>query len=118
MSIKHRMYILMFAAIAGLIALAAMSIVQINRVFDAANYATVNVVPSLIALDKASTEFARSRVRLWQYAATTDASRRSKIAADMKDMTNKAVEQIKLYEKDLLADDKDKEMLKEDRNAM
>ena len=118
MSIKQRMYLLMTTAVFGLIVLAGMSIFQINRVFTAANFTTINVVPSLIALDKASTSFITLRLRIWQYMAMTDEATRTQAVADMKNLRANIVEQINLYEKNLLADDKDKEMLKADRSSV
>jgi len=117
MTIKQRMYLLMIAAVVGLTTLAAMSIYQIDRVFTSANFATVNVVPSLVALDEASVAFGLNRIKLFQYVVTTDGSRRSQLATQIKEQHAKIVEQINLYEKELLADDKDKAMLAEDRTA-
>ena len=118
MSIKQRMYLLMFTAIIGLSGLAGMSIVQINRVFTAANFTTVNVVPSLIALDEISSSFITLRLRLWQYMASTDAATQTQIAEEMKTLRAKTVEKINVYEKNFLADDKDKELLKDDRSSV
>ncbi len=117
MSIKQRMYLLMFAAIVGLAGLAGMSFYQIDRVFTAANYTTINVVPSLIALDEAATSFTAMRLKLWQYLGTNDAAAKNQILADMKDLHDITVKQIDLYEKEYLDDDTDKVMLKEDRSA-
>ena len=117
MSIKQRMYLLMFAAIIGMAGLAGMSIIQIDRVFNAANYATVNVVPSLIVIDEAANAYGSLRVKLWQYMGTTDAAVRSQMISDMKNMHDEFIRQFKLYEKDLIADDKDKALLAEDLNA-
>ena len=117
MSIKQRMYLLMIAAIVGLAVLAGMSILQINRVFTAANYATVNVVPSLIALDEASTAFGNSRVKLWQYVGSADPAARSQLLTEIKDLRAAAIKQIDLYEKEYTDDDTDRSMLKEDRSS-
>lgn len=45
MTISQRLMLLVGAAIASLLALTGINYQQMNRVFDAANYANVNVVP-------------------------------------------------------------------------
>jgi len=118
MSIKHRMYILMIAAIVGLAGLAGMSIYQINRVFTAANFATVNVVPSLIALDEASTSFDIMRLTIWQYIGATDAAEKSQILTKKKELHDKVIAQLDKYEKEDIANDKDRGMLADERTLV
>ncbi len=117
MSIKQRMYLLMSAATLGMVILAGMSVIQLNRVFQAANFATANVVPSLISLDKTSNDFLNIRVRAWQHLGTPDTALKSKLAAEMTDLNSKLNERLDQYEKNLVADDKDKAMAQEDRAA-
>lgn len=45
MTISQRLMLLVGAAIVSLLALTGINYQQMNRVFDAANYANVNVVP-------------------------------------------------------------------------
>ncbi len=118
MSIAKRMYLLILVAALGLGGLTILGVVQINRVFTSANYATVNVVPSLIALDETSVAFGRLRVQLWQYIEITDAEKRTQLNALMKEQRSKAIEQIDLYEKEYLDDDTDRAMLKDDRSTL
>ncbi|HSY28456.1 MAG TPA: methyl-accepting chemotaxis protein, partial [Burkholderiaceae bacterium] len=118
MTIAQRMYLLIFSAFVGLAGLAGLGIFQINRVFTAADFASVNVVPSLIALDEASIQFATMRSKMWQYLAAKDAAVRTKLGDDMTKENAKAIEQINLYEKEDIADDKDRAMLAEDRTSL
>ncbi|MET3107609.1 methyl-accepting chemotaxis protein [Oxalobacteraceae bacterium GrIS 2.11] len=118
MSIKQRMYLLMIAAIVGLAGLAGMSIFQINRVFTSANYVTINVVPSVLALDTATIAFANMQLKLWQYMGTSDETLRSELSNEIKDMHTQTMEKIGLYERDLISDDKDKTLLMEDKAAL
>ena len=118
MTIKHRMYLLMLAAIIGLIGLAGMSIFQINRVFTAANFAAANVVPSLVALDQAAVAFGKVQTKLWQSLAANDTSLKTQLVAEMAEAHTNIIEQINIYEKSLPADDKDKALLAEDRAAV
>ena len=108
----------MLSAIVGLAGLAGMSFYQIDRVFTAANYATVNVVPSLISLNDAASSFATMRLKLWQYMGTTDSAVKTQMLADMKDLHDRTVKQIDLYEKEYTDDDTDRSLLKEDRSAV
>ncbi|MBV8667271.1 MAG: MCP four helix bundle domain-containing protein [Burkholderiaceae bacterium] len=118
MSIKHRMYVLIFAAFMGMAGLAGLSVIQINRVFTAANFASVNVVPSLIALDEANIATARLRIVLWKYVVTKDPVKKNQYASEMKQLHDEAIASIDKYEKEYIADDKDRAMLKTDREAI
>jgi len=118
MTIAQRMYALIFSAFIGLACLAGIGIFQINRVFTAANYANVNVVPSLIALNEVSVAFGSSRAKLWKFIALKDSSEKDKSIEEIKALRNKINEQINLYEKEYLADEKDRGMLKDDKEFL
>ena len=118
MTIAQRMYLLIFSAFVGLAGLAGLGIFQINRVFTAADFASVNVVPSLIALAEADSEFGGMRTKMWQYMAAKDPAVRTKLADEMTKENAKVVERINQYEKEDIADDKDRAMLAEDRSSM
>ena len=81
MSIAKRLYLLiLFVTIAMLMA-TGIGLYQINRVFNAANFANVNTVPSLIDLDKAADAIANIRVKTWQSLAANDEEKKKAIQA-------------------------------------
>ena len=72
MTIKQRLLLLVGAAILSLLALTAINHQQMNKVYDAANYANVNVVPSIETLNIIAVEFGRARVRVFRHIMATD----------------------------------------------
>ena len=75
MTVKQRLILLVSAGSAGLIFLAIMGAVQMNRVFTAANYGNANSVPSLLTLEEAFRPMAAARPIIWQYFYATPAER-------------------------------------------
>uniref|UniRef100_UPI0030ED49C1 MCP four helix bundle domain-containing protein n=1 Tax=Undibacterium luofuense TaxID=2828733 RepID=UPI0030ED49C1 len=111
MSIAKRLYLLMAASLASLLIVTAAGIIQINKVFSAANYGNVNTIPSLIDLNDAMNNSALTRLRVWQFMAVDDAATRDKIIAMMAE-NDKAVDNaISHYEKENLSDDTDKQLI-------
>ena len=53
MTIAQRLYILVLAAVLGLVGLSGLGYFQIGKVYTAANYANVNTVPSMLVLNNA-----------------------------------------------------------------
>lgn len=118
MTLAQRMYIQIAIAFLGLIGIAGLALIQTERVFEAANFSTVNVVPSLIDLDQATRAFGLARAEVWQYpVAPDDASRHQIMDRFNADLVN-IQKQLDDYEKNNIADDKDRGMLKDDRDAL
>ena len=118
MTIAKRMYLLILIVVVGLVGLGGISLYQINRVFTAANYSTINVVPSLIALDDSSTAFMRVRTTLWQFIDQTDAKKRADAAEKIKGLRQVTLDKLALYEKEDISDETDRGLLQEDRKAV
>ncbi len=110
MTVKQRLILLVSAASAGLIFLAVMGAVQMNRVFTAANYGNENSVPSLLTLEEAFRPMAAARPIIWQYFYATPAERpvlEARIFALQEDV-DKA---FKKYEATMISDEGDREHL-------
>ncbi|EGW22880.1 methyl-accepting chemotaxis sensory transducer [Methylobacter tundripaludum SV96] len=69
------MALLVCTALFGLAGLTVFSYSQIERVFTAANFASENSVPALIAVDKAVKNFGQVRVRLYRHVLNSDATK-------------------------------------------
>jgi methyl-accepting chemotaxis protein len=123
MTIAQRLYLLITSAAVGLIALAGINLYQMGKVYEAANFANVNVVPSLVVLDQMSQEFGRFRVRIYRHVLNSDASKMAEIELKIKEAQTGLEKAITAYEKDgcgglpCTADDKDKAMLQADKEA-
>jgi len=112
-TLKLKMALLAGVALCGVVALTALSYVQTNKVFDAANYANVNTVPSLKVLGELRRHFLRERMALDAFVVNIGDARlaseeESQVAAEH----DKVLEEIKAYEP-LISDDKDRAYLKD-----
>jgi methyl-accepting chemotaxis protein len=117
LTVKSRLLLLVSCALAGIAALATVSHVESGRIFTAANYATVNTVPSLLALDEAFAPAATLRTQIWQHIAQTDAQAMAAIERGMAGSRDKVDAALRKYET-LLSDDTDKALLAADRDAL
>ncbi|MBA5689991.1 methyl-accepting chemotaxis protein [Rugamonas apoptosis] len=118
MTIAQRLYALIFAVVVGMAGLAGLGIYQMAKVYDGANYANINTVPSLLALDEAFMAVAQLRVQVWQYMALKDASKRSEMVTAMGGVHAKIIDALNKYEKEDLSNDDDKALLTADRSAL
>jgi methyl-accepting chemotaxis protein len=117
MTIGKKMALLVVSGLVGILALVGICELEMGRVFDAANYANINSVPSLIALDEAFVPMALNRTLLWQAMAQTDEVKRAALERKAVANRDKIAEALKKYEP-LLSDDKDRALLAADRAAL
>lgn len=117
MTIAQRLMLLIGAAIAGLLILTASSFYLTNQIYDAANYANVNTVPSLIVLNKATLELGHIRVRVYRHALNSDAQAMSDLETKIRDARLSLDKALKDYES-LLSNDEDKRLLDADRTDL
>jgi methyl-accepting chemotaxis protein len=117
MTIKTKMMIVVLAALLGIASLAGVSRYQIARVYESANFGTVNSVPSILALDDGSLALTTEEQLLGALAtaniSAVDAATEQKIAKIQQNLEGS----IKTYES-LLAGDHDKELLNSDRDGV
>lgn len=114
MSMAKRLILLLIVSIASLVVVSGVNQVQMGKVYEAADYANKNVVPSLLALDRALNEFGRVRVRVYRHVLNTD----PKVMAEIEKQVENAVEGVekalKEYEA-FVSNDEDRQRLQEDR---
>src|SRR5471030_1791558 len=118
MTIAQRLYALIFSVVVGLVSLAGLGIYQMAKVYAGANYANINTVPSLLALDEAFGSVSRLRVQIWQYIALKDPGTKAEMETAMSGAHAKIIEAFNKYEKEDLSNDNDKALLTTDRNAL
>ncbi|GFO67059.1 methyl-accepting chemotaxis protein [Geomonas limicola] len=118
MTIARKMQIIFVAVLLGLIMLAGMSQVQTGKVFEAANYANINTVPSLDELTNAVNALTTIRVSVWQHVAQTDPAEMARLEKKIVENTVTVEESLKKYEKEDLSNDKDKLLLAVDRDSL
>ena len=107
MTLTKRLYLLVTAAVLGMLTMAGIANYEMQRVFEAANFANVNTVPAMQALGDVTSGF--SRVRGNAYAAAL-AKTEEAAAKAMKQIETGLADidkGLKAYEP-TVADDKDK----------
>lgn len=117
LTVAQKFILLIASAVVGIAVLTGVSTTQMKKVFDGANFANVNVLPSLLLLDEATDASATIRVFTWRQLADGDFNSHAKYEKVVSDNVAKADEALKKYEA-LLADEKDKAMLAADRAAL
>ena len=119
MTVAQRMYLLIFSAVLGLAGLAGLGYYQIERVYTAANFANVNTVPSLVVLDGALKDFEELRIAVNKSAIFyADAGKMSEIEAAVKGFKVSLAEGLQKYDKEMVADDKDRQMLNAEKGLI
>ncbi len=117
MTISQRLKLLVGAAIASLLALTGINYQQMNRVFDAANYANVNVVPSISLLNDAAMDFGHERIRVSRHALALDAKEKEDAEKTILAARAKIDKAFRDYEP-LIANAEDRSMLEAERKAL
>ncbi|MBW3500862.1 methyl-accepting chemotaxis protein [Janthinobacterium sp. NKUCC08_JDC] len=118
MTIAKRLYALILSVVLGLAALAGFGIYQMDRVYTAASYATVNTVPSLLTLNEAFVPFAQMRTAVWQHMASKDATGRAKLEAGIGEARAAVGKALDQYEKEDITDEQDRALLAADRAVL
>jgi len=117
MTVGKKIALLPATAVFAIVLLSFVMLRDIGSVFDAASYGTVNTVPSLLVLDTLETTLGMVRVNLWQHLAQHDAAEMAKNERKVTEAQQVIDKALKDYEL-LISDDKDKEYLKADRDAL
>ncbi len=114
MTVAKKMLLLVATALLGIIILAGAAQVQINTVFEQANYSNDNVIPSMNLLSEIQNNVYRFRIRLSRFVLNTDPAQIEKLESDLNKAMNDARNGIKKYE-EFLANDKDKALFAADK---
>jgi methyl-accepting chemotaxis protein len=117
MTVAKKLGLLAGIALTGIVLISVVLLRDIRSVYQAANFANDNVVPSLLVLDGIETNIDAVRLSVWEHAVTKDAAALKDIERTMTDRRQKTEQSLKAYEP-LIADDKDREMLGADRSAI
>jgi methyl-accepting chemotaxis protein len=117
MTIAQRLYAFILVVVIGLLTLATVGISQMAKVYEGANYANVNTVPSMLALDVSFEAVSQLRVEIWQYLSLKP-SDRSTMVAEMEAQHKKLTNAFIKYEKEDISNQADKDLLRADREAL
>jgi len=117
MSFTRKLYALIALAVAGLLTLAFAGQWQIQSVFQAANYANENSLPSIEHLDEAAEAMFRMRISVWKHIASGTADK-AVSDAEIQRYQQRIDAALARYEDEDLSDQHDRELLAQDRRAL
>src|SRR5471032_2142037 len=117
MTVAQRLYLLTTAALLGLAGITGLGLVQMDRVYEATNFTNVNVVPSLLALDRAFSALDRLQGQGWHYLALRQPQERDALERRMEEQHGIAVAALDQYEREYIADPHDRALLAAVRRA-
>jgi methyl-accepting chemotaxis protein len=118
MSMTKKMYMLILAAAFGMVSLAGIGLYKINQVYEITNFANTNAVPSVQLLDEALAHFEEMNGLIWQHMASTDNAKMVEIEAKVATAHQALTDTLAKYEKSMVTDKKDGEMITADRAAL
>lgn len=111
MTIAKKMILLVASALLGILILAGAAQYQMGKVYEAANYANVNTIPSFQIIAQANTAFGNLRAQAWQHVAITDQAAMAEVDQKIAANRQRVEEALNKYEKENLSDDKDRALL-------
>lgn len=116
-TISRKLILLVATSVTGSGAIALIGQNSLNLVYEKANYANVNAVPSIVELEKAVESLGRLRIRTYRHVLMNDAAQKLDIENKIKEARGNIFVSLKKYES-LIADDKDGQLLNEDIAAL
>ncbi|MEY2633439.1 MAG: hypothetical protein RIR00_2093, partial [Pseudomonadota bacterium] len=114
MTVTKKMTLLVLSALLGILTLTATGIYQIQRVYELANYANINTVPSLVHLNLLMRAFNQERIRVYRHILTTDENKMHEVEASLAEARKSVEQEFKNYEA-LLSDERDRQYLSGNR---
>ncbi|MCQ8119974.1 MCP four helix bundle domain-containing protein, partial [Methylomonas rosea] len=117
MTVTQRLLLLIGSAILGLAGLAGFNYVQIDKVYTATNFNTINTLPSVLLLNDIVGEISGVRAHVWQHLTETDDTAMAGVEEEIEKKRANIDKLLSDYEK-LLADDEDKKLFQEDKASL
>ncbi len=117
LTVTQKFVFLIFSALVGILVLTGSGLLQMNGVYTAASYASVNSVPSLLNISEISTGMRTAQMQTWKIVADTDTTRMGRYQSLIKEVLPKVDASLDYYEQHNISDDKDRELLKEVKSA-
>jgi methyl-accepting chemotaxis protein len=116
MTIYKQLLVLASVAMIGLISIVGLAVVKLETVYDETNHANENAIPSILALDEAVDHIATMRVVAYKYHVEENPEQKRKNEERLLKAEADLENAFKTYDK-LVSDDKDRAMLKTDRDT-
>ncbi|MBU5614035.1 HAMP domain-containing methyl-accepting chemotaxis protein [Geomonas azotofigens] len=116
MSISKRLFLMLFVSVFAMVGLTVFNEFQSERVYNAANYGNINSVPSITVLNRASIAMRDVQTETLIHILNTDESKMAELDRLIQEGRSEVDKALKEYEA-LLSDDKDRQLLADDRAA-
>jgi len=113
LTIKKKIVLFVLGTMMAIAGIVAINQVEMKTVFDAANYASVNSVPSILTFDHVLRNVADIRNATAKAMLTTEPAEIAGFEAQVKKLKASVEKELKDYVA-MLSDDKDKQMLEQD----
>lgn len=97
-SVGRKIALLVLVAALGVLAMSLLMWRQVERVYEAANFANINTLPSWRELDAAYDAFADMRVLMWRYMAQADAGERQRLDTEIESARRGIGDALRKYE--------------------
>ncbi|HEX8963226.1 MAG TPA: methyl-accepting chemotaxis protein [Rhodocyclaceae bacterium] len=123
MTVTKKMALLVLSALLGILLLSGVTLYQMGRVYDAANYANLNTVPSIALLSDLRGNLNRMRIATYRHILNTDPARMAAIDKELVGLRQNASALFGKYLADgcggasCVADDKDRAYVEAGRKA-
>ncbi|MBJ6750317.1 HAMP domain-containing methyl-accepting chemotaxis protein [Geomonas anaerohicana] len=114
MSISKRLFLLLFVSVFAMVGLTVFNEFQSERVYNAANYGNINTVPSINVLNEASLAMRDLQTDTLIHILNTDEAKMAELDRHVQEGKSEVDKKLKEYEH-LLSDDKDRQLLTDDR---
>jgi methyl-accepting chemotaxis protein len=115
LTIKKKILVLAGSGLLGVLLLAGFGQIEMAKVYERANYANLNSVPSILLIDRAIRSFEDIRLSTTRHILNTDEAKMAEIDSDLRRGRDLLEKELKDYE-GLVSDDKDKQLLADDRS--
>lgn len=118
MTIIQRLVMTLAVALLGLLVVGGSALWQLHQAQTRFEEVQTNTFPSIKALDEARALLTRTRIATYQHALHTEKSEKERLEKTMSEVDGLFDQALATYERDLITDDKDRQLLAEDRAMM
>ncbi len=118
MKIASKLSLMVLVSSVSVFVIAGMGLVGMNKIEGHLASLNDNAIPSIVVLDEASKEVFRMRTRVLNHLMFDDPAKEKALEAEIEKYSQHVMEQLDHYEKEMLVDQKDRELLMADREAI
>jgi methyl-accepting chemotaxis protein len=118
MTFAKKLYLLIAGAVLGLASLGTIGVRQIDKVFDAASYASTNSLPSIERLDSVLADLYKTRILTWRHIAAEVPEEKSRLADQIAALKKNQADALSVYLLKDVSNDTDRNMTNKSKAAL